>query len=97
MRFARAWLFCRLMCRSDPVGFAGGGIDSKCSSLAASRGGAADPLVTFARAGMTHDSLAPFCWSAVGRTAMAATPHRGHPDCFAYAWDAIAPAPDAAQ
>lgn len=131
-----------IMARGDllaPRGWAGGGIDSKCSSLrtaraanpttttaaattttlatataalagtvaaeaaeaavsqaaAAGRGAAAasaeDPLVSFARAGPTHDSLPPFCWANLGPLEEAATPHAGHPACFNYSWAAFAP------
>ena len=77
----------------EPTGFAGGGIDSKCSSLALARapaaGGGADPLVSYARAGPTHDALPPFCW---GRdSAMDLTPHAGHPECFDYSWAPVVP------
>mmetsp|Transcript_19246 Transcript_19246/g.25067 ORF Transcript_19246/g.25067 Transcript_19246/m.25067 type:complete len:374 (+) Transcript_19246:475-1596(+) len=78
-----------IMARDDLMGFAAGGIDSKCSSLSVSRGASGDALVTHARAGPTHDSLPPFCWN--GTQALDATPHRGHPACFDYDWNDVQP------
>jgi hypothetical protein len=113
------------MARDDlltPTGYAGGGIDSKLSSLQIARNFATakstttttstsstsgagtssgssgketegedeeDSLTSFARAGPTHDSLAPFCWGT--KEAFDVTPHHGHPECFNYSWAPINP------
>ena len=54
-----------IMARDDLKGYAGGGIDSKCSSIAAIRGDEDDasaPLLSMVRAGPTHGPLPVFCW-----------------------------------
>ena len=80
-----------IMARDDLKGYAGGGIDSKCSSIAAIRGdedGASAPLLSMARAGPTHGPLPVFCWEDLPAST---TPHEGHPPCFNYSWASVQP------
>jgi hypothetical protein len=95
-----------IMARDDLKGFAGGGIDAKCSSILTVRGpppsassavagSGSAPLKSMARAGPTHGPLPAFCWKDVP-LASATTPHAGHPACFDYEWAAIQPQPAAA-
>ena len=87
-----------IMARDDLEGYAGGGIDAKCSSILTVRGASASasapaaPLMSLARAGPTHDPLPAFCWEDQPGGGIA-TPHEGHPDCFNYSWTPIQPLP----
>jgi len=66
-------------------GRAGGGIDSKATSIMTiKRGGA---LTTAARAGPTNDDQPPFCWTP----RFAGTPHAGHPHCYDFSWQSFEP------
>eukprot|EP00466_Bigelowiella_natans_P011262 jgi/Bigna1/72101/fgenesh1_pg.18_\ len=76
-----------IMARGDLVGSgrAGGGIDSKATSIMTiKRGGA---LTTAARAGPTNDDQPPFCWTP----RFAGTPHAGHPHCYDFSWQSFEP------
>lgn len=61
--------------------YAEGGYDSKMSSWRH----VMQERTSFARAGPTHDDLAPFCWG----DKLARMTHEGHPHCFNFSWGAF--------